>query len=233
MAILSYKDSNGNWVELPIISNENKIEIDAELSDISENPVQNKVVKKAIDDINKEISNNASWTGTKSEWESLDKSELEDGQQINITDDDSNPSLIDDSVTNRENTWSSAEIDEKINLSLIQNKSFSQLQKNFSVNSSRATNIIGGYMILGNLMIVDITYTHARENLSGGDFWGIFKDLPPISTPHALNVSAVSKAIGCDWTCTYTTNGSIEINTGNVTLNVGDVININGMFLIS
>ena len=66
-----------------------------------------------------------SWTGTKAEFEALDKSTLKDGQQVNITD-DSDKSLIDDSKTTTENVWSA----KKVNASLVDKYSTDEIKTN-------------------------------------------------------------------------------------------------------
>ncbi len=45
MATINYKDSNGNWVEIPT-----GVTVDSSLSSTSENPVQNKVINSALNE---------------------------------------------------------------------------------------------------------------------------------------------------------------------------------------
>lgn len=49
MAVEKYRDENGNWVEVGYSGGGSDITVDSSMSDTSENPVQNKVVKTYID----------------------------------------------------------------------------------------------------------------------------------------------------------------------------------------
>ena len=49
MATIKYKDENGQWQEVAV-SGGGSIEIDSAMSESSTNPVQNRVVKKYVDD---------------------------------------------------------------------------------------------------------------------------------------------------------------------------------------
>lgn len=85
----------------------------------------------------RDISKIKPWVGTKEEFEALDKSTLEDGQEVIITNDYEDSSIIDDTASATDKTYSSSKID----------KGFVQCVKDF-----------------GTLTLEEIYNTYAKQN---------------------------------------------------------------------
>ena len=66
---------------------ENKVEVDAEMSSTSTNPVENKVIVSKLDEMQDEYES-LIWSGTQAEYEeALAQGLIKEGTLINITDD--------------------------------------------------------------------------------------------------------------------------------------------------
>lgn len=126
-----------------LLFNGQEIKSGVEIDDTSTTATDKTWSVKKINDTVEQFS--PTWTGTKAEWESFDKSTLADGAIVNITDDYEDNSIIDDSSVANDTTWSSTKIKSTIpttlpanggNADTLESKSASDFAQNISAWNS-------------------------------------------------------------------------------------------------